>query len=73
MLDTALSQEQILGGVDDPPGVQVMTVHKSKVKQFDGIVLIREGRHDVTQMVSSFVGGAIHYHFIEVERYFALA
>ncbi len=55
VLDTALSQDQILGGVDDPPGVQVMTVHKSKGKQFDGIVLIREGRHDGTQMVSSFV------------------
>lgn len=55
VLDLALAQDQILGGIDDPPGLQVMTVHKSKGKQFDGVVLIREGRHDGVQLVSSFV------------------
>jgi len=42
-LEAALAEDQILGNLDDPNGLQVMTIHKSKAKQFDGVIVIREG------------------------------
>jgi len=54
-LDTALAQDLILDGIDDPDGIQVMTIHKSKAKQFDGVIVLRRERHDGSGLVSNFV------------------
>jgi DNA helicase-2/ATP-dependent DNA helicase PcrA len=55
-LELALVEDQILAGVDDLTGIHVMTIHKSKGKQFDGVIILREGRRTgANGWASSFV------------------
>ncbi len=54
-LENAFAQEQILDGIEAPAGLQVMNTHKAKGKQFDGVILIREGRHSGDKLNSSFI------------------
>lgn len=54
-LDQALAQEQILDGIEAPPGLQVMNFHKSKGKQFDGVIVVREARRSESGVASSFI------------------
>jgi DNA helicase-2/ATP-dependent DNA helicase PcrA len=54
-LDAALTQDLIVNGLDDPDGIQVMTIHKSKAKQFDGVVLLRRETHNGQTLISNFI------------------
>lgn len=41
IVDTALAQDQLLSGGEDLSGIHVMTMHKSKGKQFDAVIIFR--------------------------------
>lgn len=54
---TVLANEVINSNQDDPPAVSIMTMHKSKGKEFDGVVLV-EGRYGW----DPFLGESIENH-----------
>jgi DNA helicase-2/ATP-dependent DNA helicase PcrA len=43
-LRAALAKEHLNGGVEEVKGIHVMTIHKSKGKQFDAVIIVREGQ-----------------------------
>ena len=45
VLDDALAEDQLLFGNENLNGIHVMTIHKSKAKQFDGVILFRAANH----------------------------
>jgi DNA helicase-2/ATP-dependent DNA helicase PcrA len=52
-VDAALAEDQILSGIEDLTGIHVMTIHRSKGKQFDGVIILREGRRTGAKTWSS--------------------
>ncbi|TVM14222.1 ATP-dependent helicase [Oceanidesulfovibrio indonesiensis] len=54
-LQAALDQQQLLSDIEDESGIHVMTIHKSKGKQFDGVLIIRSAKNWGKGLQSSFI------------------
>lgn len=44
IIDKALTQEQLVSDNNDSSGIHVMTIHKAKGKEFDGVIIFDESR-----------------------------
>jgi len=54
-LQAALNQQQLLSDLEDESGIHIMTIHKSKGKQFDGVLIVRSPKNWGNGWQSSFV------------------
>ena len=45
LIETAITEDQIIGGDGDQKGLNVMTIHKSKGKEFDGVIILHLGNN----------------------------
>lgn len=54
-LDSALMEDQIISGMEELTGIHVMTIHRSKGKQFDGVIILREGQRGASGWSSSLI------------------